>query len=660
MFIVLEYLPKGNLFDHMKLRVLDDNQVAKIFRDVMLAVHFLHSRSIFHRDIKPENVLLDGNGNFKLCDFGFSALFGNGERRQTLCGTKEYLAPEVISSEAQDDKVDIWCMGVLLFELIHKRPPYSCKNIIQLYNEIKVKKLSFRSNINPDFRRIIEMCLKLEPEDRPTAKQIVDMFPWLRDDSIDYGSPKPISKNRLPQQVRETSNYTINSSNQNHGITTTQKGNYSNANVINVYSNTNGYQTVSDRNLIANEQTSNPRIQRMDNQGKFSVERPKEANFARHFEPSHTITQFSNKIESHGSSPTLSSAGPTTNVFLQTLQFPIEPQRSAASLVEHFRPNELWRTEQPSSNNAKGVSWHNAQQTWGSQKHVVLDQSPIRNVEQKTDNKQLPRNNFPQNLSSSPAPRMNENQNEPTPRYYMSPVEISSHASSTPKDNHNNRVDSTLLRTMPVPTNATRFTSDRNVEITRAAQTTSNWTNAPFAPHSEMQVFNIYRKEANENLVHQPNIYKTLSPDPTQREFHRFADNNQRPANVPQYQITSNQVKQPVVVQYTRTQSIQSKPAFYDSKNTQQTVVLGRPEDRKNHFSSSVPRRVDSYQHPLLTQGRVSDHQMPVQTIVRQQPQAIPQYAQVVQVSQVSRGREQRSTSAQISHVRSVRYTGYN
>lgn len=656
MFIVLEYLPKGNLFDHMKLRVLDDNQVARIFKDVMLAVHFLHSRHIFHRDIKPENVLLDGNGNFKLCDFGFSALFGNGERRQTLCGTKEYLAPEVISSEAQDDKVDIWCMGVLLFELIHKRPPYSCKNIIQLLNEIKVKKLAFRSNINPDFKRIIEMCLKLEPEERPSARQIVEMFPWLRDDSLDYGSPKPPSKISRPPQPASLQQ---NPSNSNQ-LSTTQKANYANANVVNVYSNGNGLQTASERNLFVVEQPSNPRLQRIATQEKFSIERPREANFTRQTDANQTVTQYSNKVESLGSSPTLTATGPTPNVFLQGLQGPIEPQRSAASLVEHLRPKELWKTEPPVSNSAKGVSWQNAQHSWGSQRHVLLEQSPATTVQPRIDNRPPARPNFPQNVSYSPAPKMNDIKSETTARFYQQPVEMSSRPSPAPTDHRGTRVDSNLLKTMPVPSDLSRFPSDRKVEILRAAQTASSWTNAAYVPRSEMEVVNIYRKEASENSVHQPNIYKTLSPDAAQREINRHAASNQRPPNTTQYQMASNQVRQPLYVQYTRTQSIQSQPVYADGRGGQQTVVIGRFEERKNHFSSSVPRRVESYQHPLLTQGRVSDHQSPVQTVVSQPSQTVTQYAQVVQVPQVVRGRETRSTSAHISHVRSVRYTGYS
>ncbi len=62
--------------------------------------------------------------NAKLCDFGFAAKYGIGHRRKTLCGTQEYIPPEILSSKDQNEKVDIWCLGVLLYELYHKRSPF--------------------------------------------------------------------------------------------------------------------------------------------------------------------------------------------------------------------------------------------------------------------------------------------------------------------------------------------------------------------------------------------------------------------------------------------------------------------------------------------------------------------------------------------------------
>lgn len=77
-----------------------------------------------HRDLKPENILVDAKNNVKLCDFGYSAEFDLKEIRQTLCGTYEYMAPEVIFNGRQTKKTDIWALGILLYELFHGKAPY--------------------------------------------------------------------------------------------------------------------------------------------------------------------------------------------------------------------------------------------------------------------------------------------------------------------------------------------------------------------------------------------------------------------------------------------------------------------------------------------------------------------------------------------------------
>lgn len=161
---------------------MSEAEVIKIARQMISAVAYLHIRKIVHRDIKPENILFDHQGNFKLCDFGFCAPFGDDNQRMTLCGTKEYLAPEVINCQEQTEKLDMWCLGVLLYELIHRKPPYSGKNVIQLINDIKNKNIGFRSTLNPELKEIIQACLHLEPEKRPSADFLLRTFPILKNE----------------------------------------------------------------------------------------------------------------------------------------------------------------------------------------------------------------------------------------------------------------------------------------------------------------------------------------------------------------------------------------------------------------------------------------------------------------------------------------------
>lgn len=149
LYLVQELGERGNLFHLMKRSEIPIETALKVFVQILSAVSYLHKRGFIHRDIKPENILMTKSGDFKLCDFGFSASFIGNEVRMTLCGTKEYLAPEVLDSTKQSDKLDIWCLGVLLYELIHKRPPYSVKSVSQLKEEILKKKVIYKKDINP-------------------------------------------------------------------------------------------------------------------------------------------------------------------------------------------------------------------------------------------------------------------------------------------------------------------------------------------------------------------------------------------------------------------------------------------------------------------------------------------------------------------------------
>lgn len=111
-YIFLEYAEKGDLFKYMiRNDKISEEEILKMYVQVLEAFQYLHSKNILHRDLKPENILLDGEGNLKVCDFGWSAEYSDFEFRATLCGTCEYMAPEVIFHKRQTKKTDIWALG---------------------------------------------------------------------------------------------------------------------------------------------------------------------------------------------------------------------------------------------------------------------------------------------------------------------------------------------------------------------------------------------------------------------------------------------------------------------------------------------------------------------------------------------------------------------
>jgi aurora kinase len=167
-YFLMEYISKGNIYGLIpqdKKKRLNAQVVASLMKGVISAVYFLHNMNppIIHRDIKPENVLLSEKMEAKLTDFGWSNYMEEDQKRNTVCGTPIYLAPEIIKEKGHDEKVDIWCIGVLLFELITGSVPFQGNDIDTLKNNILKLKISWPRDINTDAKNLISKILKLDP-----------------------------------------------------------------------------------------------------------------------------------------------------------------------------------------------------------------------------------------------------------------------------------------------------------------------------------------------------------------------------------------------------------------------------------------------------------------------------------------------------------------
>ena len=176
--ILLEYAEKGSLFDLIqKTNGLDELKAFEYFIQIVNAVYFLHQNNIIHRDIKPENILIDENNALKLCDFGWAKEL-NVNKRATFCGTMEYMAPEIVGSEMYDFSVDIWSLGILLYELIMGHSPFRSKSKKDRNIMIKIKKhdLAFDKdkNISKECIDLINRLLDMNPEQRLKIKDIFE------------------------------------------------------------------------------------------------------------------------------------------------------------------------------------------------------------------------------------------------------------------------------------------------------------------------------------------------------------------------------------------------------------------------------------------------------------------------------------------------------
>ncbi|KAG0031359.1 hypothetical protein BGZ82_007001 [Podila clonocystis] len=123
-FLVLEYAPQGEMYKKLrKVTRFPEWQASKYIYEMTTALLYLHRKHVIHRDIKPENLLLGSHGELKISDFGWS-VHAPKSRRSTLCGTLDYLAPEMVEGREHSSPVDLWSLGVLCYEFLVGKPPF--------------------------------------------------------------------------------------------------------------------------------------------------------------------------------------------------------------------------------------------------------------------------------------------------------------------------------------------------------------------------------------------------------------------------------------------------------------------------------------------------------------------------------------------------------
>ncbi|XP_047321979.1 CBL-interacting protein kinase 2-like isoform X2 [Impatiens glandulifera] len=175
-YFVIEYAKGGELFNKVAKGRLKENTARKYFQELIKAVDFCHSRSVYHRDIKPENLLLDENENLKISDFGLSAL-ADSKRQDgllhTTCGTPAYVAPEVINRKGYDGiKADIWSCGVVLYVLLAGYLPFHNSNLMELYRKIGKADYKCPSWFPPEVRKLLARILDPHPSTRISIAKI--------------------------------------------------------------------------------------------------------------------------------------------------------------------------------------------------------------------------------------------------------------------------------------------------------------------------------------------------------------------------------------------------------------------------------------------------------------------------------------------------------
>ena len=169
LYLVSDFMQGGDMFFHMhdgQIVIFSHDKTRFYILELVLALESLHKNNMVYRDLKPENILLDSKGHVKLTDFGLSKILEDEDDKAfTLCGTPQYLAPEVLLKKGYDKMVDWWSLGCVLYEMLMGRLPFAIKRgMINL--KIYEKKIDFPRKISNEARDLIEKFLVVNPTER--------------------------------------------------------------------------------------------------------------------------------------------------------------------------------------------------------------------------------------------------------------------------------------------------------------------------------------------------------------------------------------------------------------------------------------------------------------------------------------------------------------
>ncbi|ETW07747.1 AGC protein kinase [Aphanomyces invadans] len=166
-YLVMPYIPGGELFHTLhKQGLLLEHTACFYAAEMVLALEYLHGQGIIHRDLKPENILLDADGHVCLTDFGLSKELPQDDEAKTVCGTNEYMAPEMIRNKPYSHAVDWWALGALIYEMVTGYPPFRHNNRKKLLEKICNEKLSLPKFLHADTHSILKQLLERNVDKR--------------------------------------------------------------------------------------------------------------------------------------------------------------------------------------------------------------------------------------------------------------------------------------------------------------------------------------------------------------------------------------------------------------------------------------------------------------------------------------------------------------
>ncbi|XP_058117961.1 aurora kinase C-like [Anopheles ziemanni] len=180
-YLILEYAQGGTLFKAQQQQPgkrFPEKQCAIYVNSLVSALIYLHERNVIHRDIKPENLLLGHGGELKIADFGWS-VHEPASSRTTLCGTLDYLSPEMVQGQPHSKTVDLWSLGVLAYELLCGKAPFLASTYEETYRKIMRVQYTVPNDVSKAAGHLISKLLVREPANRMPLENVA-IHPWIQ------------------------------------------------------------------------------------------------------------------------------------------------------------------------------------------------------------------------------------------------------------------------------------------------------------------------------------------------------------------------------------------------------------------------------------------------------------------------------------------------
>lgn len=190
-YIVLELCRKRSLTEmHKRRKTLTIPEVRYFIQQIALACKYMHENKVIHRDLKLGNLFINDSMEIKVGDFGLATRVSfEGERKKTLCGTPNYIAPEILTKSGHSYEVDVWSVGCIMYTLLVGTPPFETQTLKNTYSKIKKNEYYLPSSLEGSAKKLIKRLLHPDPTCRPNADEI------LADDFLICG----YIPSRLPQ-----------------------------------------------------------------------------------------------------------------------------------------------------------------------------------------------------------------------------------------------------------------------------------------------------------------------------------------------------------------------------------------------------------------------------------------------------------------------------